>query len=72
MTPEPDLTGSISLPAFIEPVQIRTLIDYAIRELGGVTQDLGALDRDQLLAACADAGLEPEKSARFNKPFTPY
>ncbi|MFG0285462.1 MAG: secretin N-terminal domain-containing protein, partial [Phycisphaerales bacterium JB039] len=34
VVPEPDLAGVIRLPAFTEPVQIRTLIDYAIRELG--------------------------------------
>ena len=32
--PEPDFDGTIRLPAFTEPVQIRTLIDYAIREIG--------------------------------------
>ncbi len=34
VVPEPDFEGTIRLPAFTEPVQIRTLIDFAIRELG--------------------------------------
>jgi type II secretory pathway component GspD/PulD (secretin) len=32
--PEPDFEGTIKLPAFTEPVHVRTLIDYAIREIG--------------------------------------
>src|SRR5690606_17022239 len=32
--PEPDFEGTIRIPAFTEPVQVRTLIDYAIREIG--------------------------------------
>ena len=35
----------------------------AIRELGGVRQDLSTLDRDALLAACSDHGLDHDPRA---------